>query len=838
MFVRRSLALTLLSQEKFVDALEVIEKAVSDKQKHELTTLPNARFALLQARAEILLAMGKAAGAYWDIDWSVIDSIAVEEQVAMHATRGKVLLALGEPDQALKAARLIERLAQRLESGEADYARALSNRISGAALMNLGKFEESLKPLSSSAEEIQRLFPDSPEAGEAAALYGENLMRLGRYREAFRQLDKASVDLRWLGREAVPLGTIAEMLARLGHCAEARSTFDLSIERATYRNLPPADHIGLHMDWGRAARDCNMSKDDVLANSKYTIDLIDNVTKVPLDIGPDDVAVWRRRYREIFEQYLAVLAETIPGSAEPVGRSRLSAAFETIQRPLSSGADLAIARAARRRSVTDAETAALSRQLDDLIEEDRENRIEDFKDDEFDLPLRSVVNQPGIQQRFELLRRLPNSEVEAEALPPVRLSVAKEALKTEEGLLIFSVGRYRGHVFVLTHDAAGIYAVNATAEDVHRDVDELLRAVSPEGVCPSLPNFPALLAYRLQRDWIEPAREFFRSRGVKGRITVVPDGDFGRLPLDMLLTEKPDGETIERDEANWYAAAPWLAREWAITVAPSVGAAVAFRQTSIERNGGPLFGMADPAFAARSKRSEADNRSMQRRAYNCLRANNSDPPTGAAAASHSLEDLPALGALAPILQQAASRRPTPSTIAFGSEATEAYLWQHRDAISSADVVFFGTHGFRGPQDLLGLDQPALALGQGGGEVDGLPSRVKVDGLLRADEITSLHLKASLVILAACNSAASDARTDDLTYSGLPRAFLAAGARNVVMANWMADASVANKMFSELIATTKTASPGDALRDARLLLIADPETAHPTNWAVFSLLGAP
>jgi CHAT domain-containing protein len=116
--------------------------------------------------------------------------------------------------------------------------------------------------------------------------------------------------------------------------------------------------------------------------------------------------------------------------------------------------------------------------------------------------------------------------------------------------------------------------------------------------------------------------------------------------------------------------------------------------------------------------------------------------------------------------------------------------------------------------------------------------VKLDGLLRADEITSLRLKASLVILAACNSAASDARTDDLTYSGLPRAFLAAGARNVVVANWMADASVAGKTFSTLIATTKAPSFSDALRDARLRLIADPETAHPTNWAVFSLLGAP
>lgn len=407
-------------------------------------------------------------------------------------------------------------------------------------------------------------------------------------------------------------------------------------------------------------------------------------------------------------------------------------------------------------------------------------------------------------------------------------------------MLIFSVGRFRGHVFALTHDSEGIYAVNATAEEVRRDVTELLRAVSPAGVlCTNLPEFPAGLAYRLEHDWVEPARAFFQSRGVKGRITVVPDGDFERLPLDMLLTDKPDTETIEQNKSAWYTGAPWLVRDWVITVAPSVGAAIASRGDTSERQGGPLFGMADPIFAQKSNGSDVGNRSMQRLAFGCLRAAHSGQTVPAAAPFDNIQDLPGLGEFAPILDEAVPRRlPAPSTIAFGPQATEAYLWQHRDAISSADVVFFGTHGFRGPQDLIGLDQPALALGPGGEEAVGLPYGVKIDGLLRADEITSLHLSASLVILAACNSAASDARTDDLTYSGLPRAFLAAGARNVVMSSWMADASVAKKMFSDLIARVKVASPGDALHDARLRLIADSSTAHPTNWAVFSLLGAP
>jgi len=123
-----------------------------------------------------------------------------------------------------------------------------------------------------------------------------------------------------------------------------------------------------------------------------------------------------------------------------------------------------------------------------------------------------------------------------------------------------------------------------------------------------------------------------------------------------------------------------------------------------------------------------------------------------------------------------------------------------------------------------------------GEASSLPDETELDGLLKADEIANFRLRGPLVVIAACNSAAPDARTDDPTFSGLTRAFLAAGARDVVMSHWMARASVASAVLPALLAPHRVGTAAAALRNSRLQLISDPGTAHPTSWAVFSVLG--
>ena len=44
------------------------------------------------------------------------------------------------------------------------------------------------------------------------------------------------------------------------------------------------------------------------------------------------------------------------------------------------------------------------------------------------------------------------------------------------------------------------------------------------------------------------------------------------------------------------------------------------------------------------------------------------------------------------------------------------------------------------------------------------------------------------------------------------------------------------MLKDLLVPDRINAPAAALRAVRLRLISDPETAHPTSWAAFSVLG--
>lgn len=274
----------------------------------------------------------------------------------------------------------------------------------------------------------------------------------------------------------------------------------------------------------------------------------------------------------------------------------------------------------------------------------------------------------------------------------------------------------------------------------------------------------------------------------------MPDGDFERLPLDLLLTQRPEKPEVELSDLTWFSTAPWLTRTWEVMLAPSVGAALAVRVHGAPAQdaalGAGIFGIANPRL---SELSASANHSTRRvSAFDCRNDPRGTEARILAGGPPQLQDLPRLTQFDSAITAVAAEWPIGKvTIAKGADATEAYLWRHRDALSAASVVFFGTHGFRGAQDLSGLDQPALALAPGG-QASGLPEEAALDGMLKADEITNFRLHSSLVILAACNSAAPDARSSDATFSGLPRAFLAAGARAVVVSHWVVPAPVASR----------------------------------------------
>ncbi|MDB5696588.1 MAG: hypothetical protein JWN21_2131, partial [Sphingomonas bacterium] len=162
----------------------------------------------------------------------------------------------------------------------------------------------------------------------------------------------------------------------------------------------------------------------------------------------------------------------------------------------------------------------------------------------------------------------------------------------------------------------------------------------------------------------------------------------------------------------------------------------------------------------------------------------------------------------------------------GTGATEAAV---RTAdLSGAGVLAFATHGLMAGE-LDGLEEPALVLTPAGED----------DGLLTASEIMRLRIGADWVVLSACNTAAG-ADSDEAGLTGLARAFLHAGGRNLLASHWPIRDDAAAWLSVETVRRYgRGADPAQALRAAMLAMIDRapvPDARHPVHWAPFILVG--
>ena len=170
---------------------------------------------------------------------------------------------------------------------------------------------------------------------------------------------------------------------------------------------------------------------------------------------------------------------------------------------------------------------------------------------------------------------------------------------------------------------------------------------------------------------------------------------------------------------------------------------------------------------------------------------------------------------------------------MGASATEAAL--RARPLEDYGVLYFATHGIL-PGELHCQSEPGLALSPPASPA----SSQADDGLLDASEIAQLKLNADLVVLSACNTAASGGNFGGEALAGLADAFFNAGARSVIASHWEVPSLSTVKLMTGLFATyAKDRAEGlaQALRQSQLALLRDPATAHPFNWAAFTLIGA-
>jgi CHAT domain-containing protein len=171
---------------------------------------------------------------------------------------------------------------------------------------------------------------------------------------------------------------------------------------------------------------------------------------------------------------------------------------------------------------------------------------------------------------------------------------------------------------------------------------------------------------------------------------------------------------------------------------------------------------------------------------------------------------------------------TRSKVYIGAEARED---RFKSEAGQARIIHFAAHG------MLNNASPMyshLALAEGGADED---------GLLEAWELMRLDLKADLAVLSACETARGRIGAGE-GMIGLSWAMFVAGVPSIVVSQWKVESAgtrdlmvnfhraLISKQGAGKAKPTKT----EALRQAALKLMKNPETGHPFYWAGFVLVG--
>jgi CHAT domain-containing protein len=396
---------------------------------------------------------------------------------------------------------------------------------------------------------------------------------------------------------------------------------------------------------------------------------------------------------------------------------------------------------------------------------------------------------------------------------PAELKDVQAALGPREAMIVFVIGVNNSYGLLVTRDGLDVQQLKIGQADLDDDVADLRKAFMP--ALGRLPQFSLKTSNDLYQALIAP---FEAKLASVDSLIVVPNGSIANLPLSLLVTEPPAGD------GNDYAQAAWLVRRMAVSNMPSPRAFLSLRDEREHHAPAPrgFLGVANPAYAGTS--GAAGAKALSALAVACRDEGPIDPAL--------LRALPPLPETAGEVQTVAAHLGGGNpTILSGGNATEPEL--RAQALDQYAVVYFATHGIL-PGELHCAGEPGLALSP--------PSRpassTASDGLLTASEIAQLKLNADLVVLSACNTAESGSANGGGSLEGLADSFFAAGARAVLASHWQVPSGATEHLMVGVFDRTGRGGSdlAQALRQSQLQLISQPATAHPFNWAAFTIIG--
>ena len=358
------------------------------------------------------------------------------------------------------------------------------------------------------------------------------------------------------------------------------------------------------------------------------------------------------------------------------------------------------------------------------------------------------------------------------------------------------------------------------------------------------PPFDAFAANDLFRELFSGIEQQINDKS----LLLVTSGVLSQIPFEVLVTEKPS-EYVNRFEA--YRSAQWLAATNPITVLPSIPSLKIIGAPSGTSSDKPFVGFGNPLLTGPdgTDRRAWDKQSCKSH-YALNRARVAiHPPILASVSPRGKVDTEVLRRQVPLPETAdelcavgdtlgGSAADANESVYLGARATvtQVKALSKSGALARVNVLHFATHGLLATETtkfLEGTSEPALLLTP--------PSNPTPEdnGLLIASDIAKLELNADWVILSACNTAAARSENAE-AFSGLSRAFFAAGARSLLVSHWYVNSEAAVAITTGAINQLKGDSrigKAEALRRSLAALRSRKDGMdHPSVWAPFVLVG--
>jgi len=305
-------------------------------------------------------------------------------------------------------------------------------------------------------------------------------------------------------------------------------------------------------------------------------------------------------------------------------------------------------------------------------------------------------------------------------------------------------------------------------------------------------------ARRLYQELLFPLEK--SGLGDAENLVIVPDGLLCYLPFETLISGDEQGRERGR----------YLFEKYNVSYAPSLSALMKLSLNNAGLNSGKtLLALGDPdygLYAPRGALGLSDSSQILRDMY-------LDQGFSLGPLPYTSEEIKGISAFLPADE---------ADILLKSRANEELLKKKR--LTDYQVIHFACHGFldeRFPQ------RSALVLSPAGSMAE--------DGFLQAREISSLRTHAALVVLSACQTGRGTLEKGE-GLLGLPRVFMAIGAKSVISALWpVHDQSTSLLMRAFYSGLSRGLSKSRALREAKTDMLRS-RFRHPFYWAAFILYG--